>query len=175
MYRAFVAQSFVGIVESRPSRKTKDFFRYSYVLELSHDTDEWEPSCDEDANASNNVAVGADDFMDMQLPGAYRQNVLNRAGTIIHEATHGDVGHIDDDQCDADASCDHRYGQYDSGSTFAGGSQTMNINFLYDAASMYQTSIVGGKLVRIPAISVEGGDRVTITPLGMTFPSMGMI
>ncbi|GMV41566.1 MAG: hypothetical protein AMXMBFR64_32820 [Myxococcales bacterium] len=100
-------------------------------------TDEWEPTCSTDStNASYNQVV---DWYYLLFPaGAYRYEAVNRAGTMVHETTHEDVGHIDEKYCTPPTkSCDHQYGEYNS--------NTMHINFLLDGLVSRRSS--GGKLM----------------------------
>jgi hypothetical protein len=103
--------------------------------------DEWEPSCSEDSASAHHESGGLDGFdeyNELYNNGTYRTTALNRAGLIVHEVTHQEVGHIDDEDCLAGASCDLRYGYHNA--------QTQDINFLHDAYLSYRTETVGGKL-----------------------------
>jgi hypothetical protein len=101
--------------------------------------DEWVPGCGNGNTMATNVS-GIDDYIELHKASAYRRTALARSSTIVHETAHEDVGHIDDEDCIASGSCDERYGKYNA--------QTMQIDYLYDAATAYQTALVNSQLVR---------------------------
>jgi len=117
---------------------------------VNNEPDEWEQSCENDnANATN--YTGVDDYIALHLPGAYKQTALRRAGTVVHENTHEDVGHLDDDECSAGGSCETRYGEYNS--------TTMASDFLYDAISTYKLVTFNGQPVHKAAVSNTASGR----------------
>lgn len=95
----------------------------------STDTDEWEPSCDTNASATNYGGLNPDNYIALKLPGAYKNLAVLRASIVVHEPTHQDVSHISSSDCSNNASCDDKYSHYNA--------DTMHINFLFDLASTY--------------------------------------
>lgn len=116
--------------------------------------DEWEPSCQETDSDGNNPAAGhkvdTDEYNLMHNPGSYRRTTLERAGLMVHEVTHQEVDHLDDDVCPAGSSCDTVFGSFNA--------STQQINFLHDAYLTYLTEIVNGKLEH-QVIYVDGNCR----------------
>jgi hypothetical protein len=115
-------------------------------------TPEWEPECETDSNATNHVAP-PDNYIGLKIPGAYKKSAMYRAAIIAHEPTHEVVGHGDDDSCTNDGSCDDEYGAFNS--------NTMHVNFLYDAASTYRVELVEGTLARKV---IRTGDQCRFIP-----------
>lgn len=111
----------------------------------SVEPDEWEPECETNSNATNHS--GIDDYIGLKIPGAYNKTALYRSAIVVHEPTHEDVSHIDDDACSNGASCDDAYGHYNA--------NTMHVNYLYDAAGAYVTELYNGTTVR-PVASNSG-------------------
>jgi hypothetical protein len=100
--------------------------------------DEWTPGCS-DSNGTH--YQGTDEYNILQLGGAYRSAAVTRASTLVHETVHQDVSHVDEDDCSPSSeSCDEKYGLYSS--------NTMQINFLHDAAVTYETEVVNANVVR---------------------------
>jgi hypothetical protein len=105
----------------------------------SHNGTEWRPGCNNDNKLATNHQW-PQTYIELHSLAAYRQTALERAGTLVHETVHEDVGHLDDDACDNEGSCDLRYGEYNA--------QTMEIDFLYDAGTRYQLTWASNQLVR---------------------------
>ncbi len=117
---------------------------WSFVI--NHEPDEWVPGCGNGGTLATNV-TGIDDYIELHKVSAYRNTALDRSSTIVHETAHEDVGHLDDEDCSAGGSCDDRFGRYNA--------QTMQIDYLYDAATTYQTQLLGNASVRIATNYVD--------------------
>ena len=110
--------------------------------------DEWEPSC-EDGGAIASHRQDTDEYNKLHIPGAYRTAATRRASTLVHEITHQEIDHEDEDDClPASTSCDAAYGNFNA--------NTMQINFLHDAAATFRLKTVNGKTVR--EVFVDGDD-----------------
>ena len=68
------------------------------------------------------------------LAWGFNRGAADRSSTLVHEATHEDESHISDNACLNGASCDTQYGAYNA--------NTMEINYLYDAAAAYKIETV---------------------------------
>lgn len=136
-----------------------------WTFSTSHETDPWAPSADNENKAATNWDG---DEIELHRTGAYRMTALNRAGVIVHESTHDDINHIDLEAAimgsPCQASCDDRFARYNP--------TTMQIFFLYDAATTYQLSEVDGKPVRLGVPFTKSGDSTRwcrFNPLFSTF------
>ena len=109
----------------------------------SHEPDEWTPGCGNGGVLATNYSGGIDEYIELHKSSMYRSTAVNRSSTLVHETVHEDVGHEGDDTCTAGGSCDTRFGRYNA--------QTMQIRYLYDAATTYQLQDLGGQLVRVGA------------------------
>lgn len=118
-------------VSGIPADKYRKGYWWDFVDQ--HGEDEWEPTCDDDDAVASYGYVPFDWFYTLHISGAYRYPAPNRASTLVHETTHEDVGHIDEDACSPPSgSCDSSYGTYNS--------NTMQINYLIDAATTFKTT-----------------------------------
>jgi len=105
----------------------------------NHNGTEWAPGCNNDDTLATNYGW-PQTYIHLHTLSAYRRSALERAGTIVHESVHEDIGHLGDEECDAEGSCDLRFGHYNA--------QTMQIDFLYDAAASYQFGMANGQAVK---------------------------
>lgn len=121
-----------------------------WLFVVTHEPDEWVPGCGNGGTLATNV-TGVDDFIRIHKVSMYRNTALNRSSTVVHETAHEDVGHLSDNKCAADGSCDDHYGRYNA--------QTMQINYLYDAATAYLVDQVDGQWVRLAAPFFPPGQR----------------
>lgn len=126
-----------------------------WIFATSHEPDEWVPSPDNGAEAATNWD-SVDDEIELHRTGAYRMTALNRAGLIVHETVHEDVEHLNFVEVEASgspctSSCDDRFARYNA--------TTLEIYFLYDAATTYDLTEVDGKPVRLGVVSATGPPR----------------
>lgn len=89
---------------------------------------------------------------DLCLAWAFQRGAADRSSTLVHEATHEDEGHIDDDDCANGGSCDTYYGAYNA--------NTMQINYLYDAAAAYLLETVNNVKQRQVSIFSDSGKQM---------------
>jgi hypothetical protein len=109
----------------------------------ANEDDGYEPRCCNAKNGSCGMGGGClwathyccATSTDLCVAWGFIRGAADRSSTLVHEATHEDVGHIGDDECANGGSCDTYYGAYNA--------NTMQINYLYDSVSVYRMS--GGK------------------------------
>lgn len=89
---------------------------------------------------------------DLCLAWGFNRGAASRSSTLVHEATHDDVSHIDDDDCANDGSCDTFYGDYNA--------NTMQINYLYDATAAYLVETVNNKKQRRVGVFQDSGKQM---------------
>ncbi|HSE42273.1 MAG TPA: hypothetical protein VLH08_16025, partial [Acidobacteriota bacterium] len=89
---------------------------------------------------------------DLCIKWAFKRAAAPRSSTLVHEATHEDVGHIDDDDCPKGGSCDTFYGDYNA--------TTMQINYLYDGVSAYLIETVNNQVQRQISQFTSGGKEM---------------
>jgi hypothetical protein len=111
--------------------------------------DGYEPKCCNDEPGLNAAHFSGGLSTNLCVKWGYKIGAAVRSSTLVHEATHEDVGHVDDDECMNGGSCDTYYGAYNA--------NTMQINYLYDAVSAYQIETVGGQPQRKVARFTTGG------------------
>ena len=102
--------------------------------------DGYEPQCCNDEPGLNATHYCCATSTSLCVTWAYKIGAAVRSSTLVHEATHEDIGHVDDDDCDNGGSCDSIYGVYNA--------NTSQINYLYDAVSAYQIEAVNGQQQR---------------------------
>lgn len=89
---------------------------------------------------------------DLCLSWAFQRGAAHRSSTLVHEGTHEDVGHVSDDACGNGGSCDTWYGDYNA--------NTMQINYLYDAAAAYLVETVNNVKQRKVGIFQDSGKQM---------------
>ncbi len=120
--------------------------------------DGYEPKCCNDEPGLNAAHFSGGLSTNLCVKWAYKIGAAVRSSTLVHEATHEDVGHVGDDECSNGASCDTYYGDYNA--------NTLQINYLYDAISAYQTETVNGKPQRkVTRFTTGGAEMCAYIPL----------
>jgi hypothetical protein len=90
---------------------------------------------------------------DLCVKWGYKRAAAPRSSTLVHEATHEDVRHIDEDECTPSSnSCDTFYGDYNA--------NTMQINYIYDAISAYKVETVNNVVQRKVAQYKDGSKEM---------------
>ncbi|HEY7412028.1 MAG TPA: SHOCT domain-containing protein [Vicinamibacteria bacterium] len=122
-----------------------------------HEDDGFEPRCCNDNLDPDECCLWATHYCcatstDLCLGWGFWRGAADRSSTLVHEATHDDEGHIDDDACDNGGSCDTWYGAYNA--------NTMQINYLYDAAAAYLVETVNNVKQRKVSIFQDSGKQM---------------
>jgi hypothetical protein len=121
-----------------------------------HEGNGYEPKCCNDNLTS--CCLWAEHFSycwastNLCVAWGFQRGAANRSNTLVHEATHDDVGHVSDDSCSNGASCDDWYGNYNA--------TTMQINYSYDAAAAYLTETVNNAKQRKVLVFQDSGKQM---------------
>lgn len=119
----------------------------------AREDDGYEPKCCNTEPNKNATHYCCATSTDVCVKWGYKVAAPLRSGTLVHEATHEDVGHIDEDECTpSSTSCDTFYGDYNA--------QTMQINYLYDAISAYKIETVNNVVQRKVAQFTDGSTQM---------------
>ena len=121
-----------------------------------HEGNGYEPKCCNDNLSS--CCLWAEHFdccwasTNLCVAWGFQRGAANRSNTLVHEATHDDVGHVSDDACTNGGSCDDWYGNYNA--------NTMQINYSYDAAAAYLTETVNNAKQRKVLVFQSSGKQM---------------
>ena len=134
---------------------------YDFVHDKEDDG--YEPKCCNDNLTASGCCLWATHYCcntstDLCLAWGFNRSAADRSSTLVHEATHEDEGHIDDDDCPNGGSCDTYYGAYNA--------NTMQINYLYDAAAAYLIETVNNvKQRKVNIFEASGKQMCSYVPL----------
>jgi hypothetical protein len=121
------------------SRPSQSAWAYNYLDDFvwPHSTNSYTADCDYDTIASNPDWPSTGSTI-LHYQFFWKRSAPIRASTLVHEATHDDVGHESDDSCPRGGSCDVMYGLYNA--------QTMQINSLDQMVRAYQKNFATNEL-----------------------------
>lgn len=164
LYNAgFIVREVEKIAQHFPETNSPNAGHKWWDFVHDNEDDGYEPKCCNDNLDPDECCLWATHYCcntstDLCLLWAFNRGAADRSSTLVHEATHEDVGHISDDDCPNDGSCDPFYGGYYA--------NTMQINYSYDAAAAYQIVTVNNKTRRqVVIFQVSGKQMCRYKPL----------
>ncbi len=139
-----------------------------YISEEGYD---WECLGDDDEPG------GADGFLFASNPSSnsactfyfpwfWNKTVMDRASTVVHEATHEFSGHVDDDACSNGASCDSSF--------MAANSQTFQILFDAQSVDAYQRE-AGSRELKVVNFGADVCGYLPLLPDGQRFAQVAVM